>query len=90
MIQTNFAFCSVHASEDIKPIGILLDLSDVAGMRMEICGTLESATPINPESRVLLCIGDKQYAMVFSEVRKEITFNRIRAKYCGEFTVVVA
>ncbi len=90
MIQTNFAFCSVHAEEDIKPTGIRLDLSDVAGERIEIVGVLESAAPIRPESRVLLCLGDKQYVMVFSEVRKEITFNRLGAKYFGEFTGVAA
>lgn len=86
MIQTNFAFCSVHAEDDIKPTGVRLDLSDVAGERIEIGGVLESAAPINLESRVLLCLGDKQYLMVFREVRKEITFNRRSAKYFGEFT----
>lgn len=87
MIQTNLAFCSVRTEDDIKPTGVRLDLSDVAGECIEIRGVLESAARINPESRVLLCLGDKQYLMVFSEVR---TCNRRDAKYFGEFTGVVA
>lgn len=90
MIQTNFTFCSVHTEEDIKPTGIRLDLSDVAGERIEIGGVLESEVPIRPESRVFLCLGGKQYVMVFSEVRKEITQGRRGAKCFGEFTGVVA
>lgn len=90
MIQTNFTFCSVRAEEDIKPTGVRLDLSDVAGERMEICGVLESAAPISLESRVLLCLGGKQYVMVFSEVRMEITFNHHGPKHFGEFTGVAA
>lgn len=88
MIQTNFAFCSVHAQDDIKPTGIWLELSDVAGGRIEISGRLDTAEPINPESRVVLAFGCKQYEMVFRELRKEIGYRTSEAKYSGYFTGV--
>lgn len=90
MIQTDFAFCSVHAQDDIKPTSIRLDLSDVEGERIEVSGLIDTTGPINPESRIVLYVGGQQYEMIFSELRRDTDFHTGSVKYSGCFKGVLA
>ena len=90
MIQTDFAFCSVHTQDDIKPTGIRLVLSDVVGERIAVAGWLDTAEPIDPEARIVLSIGSKQYELIFSELRNGIDFHTRAVKYVGHFAGVLA